>query len=475
MYAATVSLVALVATALASGVTAQTVTRDQFLEELKATHPVFVSHRMTADIESEDRNSYLGAEDWLVRSAFGITHSEAAFAGLGPEKTTGISLSGDVQRTFWSTGGRLSGSLSFYRGDLTVDPAFGIPDSYYETQLGVVYSHPLMKNKGGYLDRLAYDLKQYDIDYSEIEAVETEEDFLAAAASRFLDWVFLTEQRDITLERLSLSEQELERTNRKREAYLVDQADVIRAEDAVRFWEQTLELVGVDWAAVQAELAVLAQADTLFHVEPAFDLYVLEPLPSLEDSVEHLKAHSRLLSAPRVRVEQLQHARLGYEETAKPDLTLVAELNAKGAADPFFDTLTPDRPGGALGLEFGFPVENRTANSQIARTDLEIEQLELVIDEVSLTLASALANVHTQLREFEQVLALNVEQIESAKLRTEEEHKLYNQGRGELTFVIQSRDNEQLAHLTYAANALAYHKLLVEYRSLADQLHERAE
>jgi len=41
-----------------------------------------------------------------------------------------------------------------------------------------------------------------------------------------------------------------------------------------------------------------------------------------------------------------------------------------------------------------------------------------------------------------------------------------------LTFVIQSRDSEQAAKLTYAVNALTYQKLLLEYRALMDQLHE---
>ena len=75
------------------------------------------------------------------------------------------------------------------------------------------------------------------------------------------------------------------------------------------------------------------------------------------------------------------------------------------------------------------------------------------------------------LKELEKVLKLNQEQIKSAKERTKEELKLYNRGRGELTFVILSRDNEKNAKLTYAFNALTYHKLIIEYRVLMDQLY----
>jgi outer membrane protein TolC len=68
------------------------------------------------------------------------------------------------------------------------------------------------------------------------------------------------------------------------------------------------------------------------------------------------------------------------------------------------------------------------------------------------------------------VLKLNQEQIESARQKTEEELKLYNQGRGDLTFVIQSRDNEENAKLTYAQNSIFYHKLILQYHALLDEL-----
>jgi outer membrane protein TolC len=68
------------------------------------------------------------------------------------------------------------------------------------------------------------------------------------------------------------------------------------------------------------------------------------------------------------------------------------------------------------------------------------------------------------------VLELNAGQIKSAREKTKEELKLYNQGRGDLTFVIQSRNNEENAKLTLAGNALTYHKMVLEYRALMDQV-----
>ena len=91
-------------------------------------------------------------------------------------------------------------------------------------------------------------------------------------------------------------------------------------------------------------------------------------------------------------------------------------------------------------------------------------------DEIELTLISALTNLMIQIKEMVSVLELNKQQIESARRKTEEELKMYNQGRGSLTFVILSRDGEENAKLIYIQNAVQYHKLILQYHSLMDEL-----
>jgi len=450
---------------------AQTVTLDGFLARVSASHPVFRSERLAAEIAAEEQVGLQGEEDWRALSYATIAHEQAAVPGVGPEKTTSVMLGGHLERTLWRTGGRFSATASMVRADLDVSPMLGIPDSYYQTELGVAYAHPLMRNKEGALDRLEYDLKSYDIRSAETAALEAEEALLAGAAVKFLNWTYLTEQNAIFAERLRLSEEELARSIRKRNAYLIDEADVIRAEDAVHFWEQTLGLGEAQWKAMRAELSVLAQDESLLDSSPDCDLYEMIDLLPLEEASDVLSRDSRLLEDLGIRLEQLRHAQSGYEEIAKPDLMLVAEIGARRAHEEPVESLALDKPDVALSLQYGFPLENVTANSDIARGNLEIRRLEATIDEVELALLSNLAAVHTQMTELDSVLALNREQIESARRRTEEELDLYNHGRGELTFVIQARDGEQQARLTLAQNALTYHTLLVTYRALMDELH----
>lgn len=449
---------------------AQTITQEEFLNQLKQKHPLFEKEKLTAQIEKEERKSYLGAEDWNIFSSASFYHEEPSIAIAGPEKMDALMLHGGVERVFWRTGGRLSASFSSNWSTIEIDPVFRFPESFYENKIAVTYVHPLMKNKNGFLDQLQYELKQFDIDFSEVQALENQEGFLTNSAAKFLNWVLLTEQKMIVSERLKLSEEELERSKKKREAHLVDQVDVIRAEDAVQIAKQSQMLVEAQAKALQAELAELSQNKDLYTLSPEFDLYQVEELVPLEEAVSQLKKNSRIIKTLSIRLKQIEYSRKGFEEALKPDLSLVAQLNTKNLDESFGEALGMDKPDALLGVQLSFPLEKRTAKSQISRTDLRIAQLDKQVEEITLSLVSAVTNLHIQIKEMEKVLELNQKQIESAKEKTKEELKLYNQGRGSLTFVIQSRDSEQNAKLLYAQNALTYHQLLLQYRALMDQL-----
>ena len=101
---------------------------------------------------------------------------------------------------------------------------------------------------------------------------------------------------------------------------------------------------------------------------------------------------------------------------------------------------------------------------------MQIQRHDLEVDEISLSLEAMLHNLILQVEGMYKVLTLNEKQIESSRKRTQEELKLYNQGRGDLTFVIQSQDNEERARLTYAQNAATYQGLNLRLKALLDEL-----
>jgi outer membrane protein TolC len=146
----------------------------------------------------------------------------------------------------------------------------------------------------------------------------------------------------------------------------------------------------------------------------------------------------------------------------------------QGGEDEFGESLVLDKPELMIGAEFRLPLGNRTAQTDIQVIDLQLRRLELESSQIAVDLEAGIRGLMIQIAELEDILALNVEQIESAGKKTKEEQRLYDQGRGELTFVIQSRDNEENAKLTYAQNAAAYQQMILQYRALVDELYVAA-
>ena len=138
--------------------------------------------------------------------------------------------------------------------------------------------------------------------------------------------------------------------------------------------------------------------------------------------------------------------------------------------EDFMDALGLSKPDIGVALDFRYPLGNRTARADVAQATLQERQLEKEIESVTLNLEAELRNLWIQITEMVAVLAINREQIETAREKTREEKRLYDQGRGELTFVIQSQDSEALAELRHAVNAASYQRLVLSYRALLDEL-----
>jgi outer membrane protein TolC len=166
----------------------------------------------------------------------------------------------------------------------------------------------------------------------------------------------------------------------------------------------------------------------------------------------------------------LSYLRDAYSEINRASLNLDLGVALKGGEDQFGSSLEITKPDFSVGIIFSQQLGTRAAEKDMARTDLQLLQLESQIMKTELELQSALHNLLIQMTELENVMELNREEIEAAESKTEEELRLYNLGRSDLTFVIQSRDNQENAKLILAENAANYHRLLLRYRELSDQL-----
>lgn len=475
-------IIVMLSVVVQSMINGQTLDLDDFLMTVQESHPLFASESLAIEIETAEKNKYIGHEDWVITSSPYYLHQESVFSGIGVADRIDI-LSGDValERTFWRTGGRATLSWTSTYTDQEVDDIIipllqdtiimsTGPSRLYSHKFYLTYTQPLLQNFGGTLDRLQYEIQQYSIDISALQAQENKEAFILDLATRFLEWTLLSEKLRIAQKRLDLANIQLQQVKRQFQVNLVDRLDVLRSEDAVRLAEQSIVILQSQYKAQQAELAVLSKSEKLYTVTPAYDLYTTISLSDVETAIKQLEETSIILRQLRERRDQLVHLRNGYSETSRPQLFLTVGAGLQGGHEDLDESIVLDKPDVLVALDFRYPLGTNIAQHNIDKTDLEIEQLDLKREEVLLNYTSAVQNLLIMIHDMEKVLQLNQEHIASAQEKTQEETRLYEQGRNYLAFVIQSRDSEQQAAMTYAENAAMYHTLILQYYALMDGL-----
>lgn len=441
-----------------------------FLRQVYANHPFFDQQEMNAQIAEQQQRAYAGAEDWVVVANPGYQYRErSAGNGFFAEKDAQFGARAGVEREFWADGSRLALNYDYHYLDQQYPSSLNTLEEHSHG-LNLSYSLPLLKNRGGVLSRLAYELQAYEVDVAAIQADEVQEDFLAQRALAYLDWVWLHEQYRIANNRLLLAEEELQRSQQKRRARLAAEVDVLRAQDAVITAQQARQRIAAQHQALQIWLATESGDETLPQATPAFDLYRTDAPPSLDEVLATMTIESRLLKAIDLRLGQAQQELDGLENQTRPELDLVLGAGLASEHPDFNDSYDLDQPQYSIGFNFRYPLGQRTAKADVSRARLQQQQLRQQRANVLLQLAAQMRQLHAQMTVLLDVLALNQRQIDIAKQKTEEELRLHNQGRSELTFVIQSRDNEQNAQLAYAENAATYQRLWLQYQSLSDRL-----
>jgi len=470
MYWTRVRILVLLIGSMCSIAEAQDIGLDEYLSKLQSSHPFFAMESLSQDIEREQQRRFLGEQDWMVTASTRYSHEEHSQGNpFVAEKSDRLILSTGMERQFWSNGGRVSISYDYNRNDQLYAAPTGAFDQH-TNGLSIAYRLPLMKNKGGILSRLNYELKSYDINIVHLNSLENQEVFLQEQGELFLDWAFLNEQRRIAEKRLDLAREELKQASRKRRVHLIDEVDVLRAKDAVISAEQNLSSIESRWKGLQAELATQSGIEQMNHGQPEFNLYQLKQLPVDEEVVASLRNHSRLLKAIDIRIKQLAHQKSAFRDEMKPELNLVLSGGVGSEDTQFRQSARFDQSQYTAGLEFRQPFGQRTAKSDVARVRIQQLQLQREHSSIARQLEASLRNLLVQLRELDKVMAYNREQIKISRRKTVAELKKYNQGKNELTFVIQSRDNEQQVQLIHAQNATLYQKLYLRYASLNDQL-----
>ncbi len=451
---------------------------QSLLQHIHKTHPLIQRERLGVEIQERNYAALGADQDWVLQSQPGFRYEEPI--PLSPfqansQQNTSVDLS--LGRSIWNTGGRFATSWSYTQTNRDIDdiviPGGGNsidtgPTDLHEQRLFASYTHPLLKNKGGAQDSLAWQLQELKVAISRLQSDEGQESLLENIALRFLDWTLLTEQRRIAIERLDLATKQLAHQKKKQTLNLIEQVDVMRAEGSVLASELTLALIRNGWSATQRELATLAGDPSILNKAPVHDLYTYPDIPKLGN--QSTLPHSRILQTHDLTEQQLARQLYSAENRTHPQLDIDFQGGIRSGTEAFSDSTQLELPEAALLLTFRYPLGNRKAAENLERTKIEIRHASASRDETTRKLSASIQGLAIRLEGMKPILALNVRQIALAKKQTTEEQRLHEQGRNDLLFVIQSEDQLRNSQLVHAQNATRYHQLHIQLLALVDEL-----
>lgn len=456
---------------------------EAFLDRVRATHPYLQAEALRADAEAERRNRFAGDEDWVATASPSYVYDERVPRGFGaPEEIENLRIRGGVSRKIWSTGGALDLEAEYNENEQVV-PASTIPigdgqtidvsgpATFFENAVSLSYSHPLLQNRGGVLDRMAWDMQGHVARAARLQALENQENFLARAAGIYIDWTFAHAQRDIAQDRVRLAEEQLAQTERKLEANVVEKVDLFRSRDSLLQTRRALEQAQSAWRTGRARVAALLGVEPAQVPAPG---PAMEPddasLPELSEVLGALRREARALAVIDAQAARVAREREGLATAADARLDVVVSGGLKDGGESRGDVMGYDRVNAGVAVAYRYPLGNTEALSDLRRVAIEGQALASQRDATLRDLEASARELWIRLTSLREVIRLSRERVTTAGEKTAEELRLYEQGRNELTFVIQSRDGEALARLELARNLADHAAAAISLRALRDRL-----
>ena len=461
-----------------------------YLRHLLRDHPFSAQQALAARQMHVKREQFRAVQDWRLTTHASYAYSEPVEnSTFAPEELSHTSLAANLGRGFWATGGRLSLEWETSYTDQVL-PTIPFPDLgsgappggatsgittgapiYHRHRLMVRFDQPLLQNRGGSLDQLAFDLGGFGAVVGSLRAAEEQEQFLGEMGRLFLEWVALREREAIARERLDLAQEQVDYTARRREANLVDEADLLRAEQAFHEARGQVEALAAQTEALAHRLSLLTGFPNLHARAPHHDLYAQhDSLPSYEELAGRIEKQSRSLQMLQLQIDQAERSLRAHAERTHPELDLQLGAGVLGGDRDLGSSFEMDHPELSVGLMFSHPLGARVATTQEEVATLEVRRLRRQRDYFLDELRSSVRATRHQLRRLHDVLVINHRALTLARDRAREEQALYRQGRQPLLFVIEAQDDVQRTRMTLLENATTYQAQLLLLWELVDEL-----
>ena len=448
---------------------------DNFLHTISSQHPLFKEQSYSEAIQKRKKRASTGSQDISFTSnAYYAAQEPYQVSPFTATNIKSTGLSTGISKTFWNTGGFLSLGTNTIKVTRTLpSSSFNLgPGTYYQNEVSVSYSQPLLSNFGGIQSQFNTKLETITLKRVTLTVKETKEQFLSELTSLYFDWIFMIEKEKILQNRLSLAIKNVIETSNKYKSQLVDKVDVLRAKTSLKSLEKAQLMALTEKTALEKKIRIMSPQEAFLGSSPNYDIYQLPSVEKFNNNSTHTLFQPKLISITK---ETLEEQLLFYQDSAKDSLNLTLKTALLGANSTFSDATSLDRSDQTISLDYTKILGDTTTKETIAKIQLELSQLKETDNKVKLELQQTLESLYLQIENLKALVKLSASQVKLANAQTKEERKSYKQGRSQLNFVIQAQDRELDAKLQLLSTAITLQKTIYQYHALTDNLYHRFE
>jgi outer membrane protein TolC len=449
------------------------ITLSKYTTEVLNTHPYISTYEIRLKQHAEAINKTQGISDWLLSNSSTIAHAKPAQSSIfTPSKTETNSISSQLSKTSWNSGG----DISFYtsmsqlnqdsRSLVSNGQEFKLGNNhFFENQMGVSYSYPLLKNKKGELNKYSYNLATTNKETLRFRLIQDKERFTLTIIENYLDWVLIHELNTLTTKRYYVAKDSLALLQRKFKSNLIDKVDILRQKDYIKTISQELLKLNAQKKSLSKELALKSKLSSKEFNSPTFDL--TKPV-SINTTITFQKTIDNAIYSTQLDTYNLE--KNYYQNSRKPQLDLDVSYAFVGADSNFTDALSFNRYSSYISLIYTKTLYNKSNTADINIVKLKIDELLTLYESDNLHFNIEKEKVLSELQSYKEIVNVNKSQIKLAEQTLIEENKLYDKGKSNLTFVLQAQENKNQSQIRYIQSLLEVHKLTFRYLALTDQL-----
>jgi len=447
-------------------------TVDQYIEHLLSSHAQPKQFRLREQNSVYDYNISKALTDWSFSTSLLSGHSEPYDTSpFSPSYIDTLMAKFSISRPVLVTGGEISFGVTQQRtkqppivfsGNLPINQS-----QFFQNMISMSYRQPLLYGFSGEIYKTPIAIASTNVTISTLQSTESLELFIRDKLSEYIDWSLSHELTELSFSRLQLARESYNQTKNRVQVNVSEKIDLLRAESALENAHQLWVTQKAQLKSFQFKLSVQLDNQSLLQQSPQFDLYdpvfIKKPSYVVTHRLRAIQALSLNETAINRKLSLSKSKRNG-------SLDLIGNYQFLGSGRTHHLSQHHRDNNSSIAIEYSRFLSDTAAIEQVKKDTDTLAQFKENKQQLMTDTDADILGLFTLIEEYKTILKITLNQIIISQKKATAEEALYKQGRSDIDRLIQSQDDVLNSKLSYARLSATYHKHILAYQALTDEL-----